>query len=134
MANNRPSLAEIAARSRVKNMNWEEISDKFSKAGDKFAKAYGGWRDSKRRASGNFTEEESNEKEIQEQAKTEKIKEEATEGLNEDDKNKVENKVDEQNSEAEKEEIINKNEEAKEEENESLNLQTFTDIDGNKIQ
>lgn len=134
MTNNKLSLAEIAARSRVKNMNWEEISDKFSKAGDKFAKAYGGWRDSKRRASGNFTEEESNEQEIQEQAKTEKIKEEATEGLNEDDKNKVENKVDEQNSEAEKEEIINKNEEAKEEENESLNLQTFTDIDGNKIQ
>ena len=134
MTNNKLSLAEIAARSRVKNMNWEEISDKFSKAGDKFAKAYGGWRDSKRRASGNFTEEESNEQEIQEQAKTEKIKEEATEGLNEDDKNKVENKVDEQNSEAEKEEIINKNEEAKEEENKSLNLQTFEDIDGNKIQ
>ena len=134
MTNNKLSLAEIAARSRVKNMNWEEISDKFSKAGDKFAKAYGGWRDSKRRASGNFTEEESNEQEIQEQAKTEKTKEEATEGLNEDDKNKVENKVDEQNFEAEKEEIINKNEEAKEEENESLNLQTFTDIDGNKIQ
>ena len=134
MANNKPSLAEIAARSRVKTMDWRKVGDEIEEAGNKFAKAYGGWRDSKRRASGNFTEEESNEQEIQEQAKTEKIKEEATEGLNEDDKNKVENKVDEQNSEAEKEEIINKNEEAKEEENESLNLQTFTDIDGNKIQ
>ena len=109
MANNRPSLAEIAARSRVKRMDWGAIGDKFSEGASSVVDKI-------------------------KQAKTEKTKEEATEGLNEDDKNKVENKVDEQNSEAEKEEIINKNEEAKEEENESLNLQTFTDIDGNKIQ
>ena len=139
MTNNKLSLAEIAARSRVKNMNWEEISDKFSKAGDKFAKAYGGWRDSKRRASGNFTEEESNEKEIQEQAVKEKAKEAATEGLNPKDTITVETELEKTNDwknslkPQEYVEIKTDQQEKEIEENESLNLQTFTDIDGNKI-
>ena len=140
MANNKPSLAEIAARSRVKTMDWRKVGDEIEEAGNKFAKAYGGWRDSKRRASGNFTEEESNEKEIQEQAVKEKAKEAATEGLNPKDTITVETELEKTNDwknslkPQEYVEIKTDQQEKEIEENESLNLQTFEDIDGNKIQ
>ena len=140
MANNRPSLAEIAARSRVKRMDWRKVGDEIEEAGGKFAEKYGAWKDSRRRASGNFTEEELNEQEIQEQAVKEKAKEAATEGLNPKDTITVETELEKTNDwknslkPQEYVEIKTDQQEKEIEENESLNLQTFEDIDGNKIQ
>ena len=114
MANNKLSLSEIAARSRVERMDWEAIGDKFSEGAinviDKIK-----------------------------QAKTERTKEEATEGLNPKDTITVETELEKTNDwknslkPQEYVEIKTDQQEKEIEENESLNLQTFTDIDGNKI-